>query len=91
MPNLAERAMFIYGCCVFVWVFFVVVVVFPVCPGLDFRSKDIHSFAKWLVRTRQGLRWRGSRGIGQNMKTGTHVEGNMEELQLSESGHQETH
>ena len=83
MPRLSTDAVFLCG-------FFFVVVVFPVCPGLDFRSKEFISLEKWLVRTRQGLRWRGYRGTGQNTKTGTQGEGSMEELQLSESGHQET-
>ena len=59
--------------------------------GLISGAKTFIPLEKWLVRTRQGLKWRGSRGIGQNMKTGTQVEGDMEELQLSESCPQETH
>lgn len=33
---------------------FFFVVVFPVCPGLDFRSKDIHFFGEMACKDKTG-------------------------------------
>lgn len=82
MPRLSTDAVFLCG---------VFLVIFCVCPGLDFRSKDIHSLGEMACKDKTGPKVERVWGTGQNMKTGTQVEGDMEELQLSESGHQETH